>query len=250
MCTLTWVRRSDGYTLFFNRDELRSRRPGLPPSQQVRDGIRFLAPTDPEGGGSWVIVNEHGVALTLLNAYSASGWRPTHPVSRGQLLLSAADAVSLREVWERLRAAELERFQAFTMAAFQPGEPVTLGSWDAGKLGFRVCQESGLIATSSSVAQQDAERARLDALDLLAAEGPALDEVVLDRLHRSHLPEQGALSVCMHRADATTVSLSRVTVTGTEIALRYQDGAPCGESRPVSLVLARSNPVSVPRPGG
>ena len=48
--------------------------------------------------------------------------------------------------------------------------------------------------------------------------------------HSSHLPEKGKLSVCMHRQDAHTQSLSHIIV-GDTIVFRYQDGAPCKSAK-------------------
>ena len=37
MCTVTWLASADGFDLFFNRDELATRRPALPPRVVERD---------------------------------------------------------------------------------------------------------------------------------------------------------------------------------------------------------------------
>jgi hypothetical protein len=49
----------------------------------------------------------------------------------------------------------------------------------------------------------------------------------LRRLHRSHAPDIGPFSTCMHRADAATVSYTEVSVSSRITAMRYFDGAPC-----------------------
>jgi hypothetical protein len=53
----------------------------------------------------------------------------------------------------------------------------------------------------------------------------------LRRLHRSHQPERGAYSTCMHREDAATVSYTEIVVAPGNACLRYQAGAPCGQAR-------------------
>ncbi len=75
MCTVSWRAARDGYDLFFNRDELHTRAPELPPALSERDGVRFLAPRDGDHGGTWLAVNEHGLTVCLLNDY-ANPWRP------------------------------------------------------------------------------------------------------------------------------------------------------------------------------
>jgi len=46
MCTMTWFTKEDGYELFFNRDERKSRRRAqLPTVQQHVNGIEYISPT-------------------------------------------------------------------------------------------------------------------------------------------------------------------------------------------------------------
>jgi hypothetical protein len=49
----------------------------------------------------------------------------------------------------------------------------------------------------------------------------------LRRLHRSHSPEAGPFSTCMHRSDAATVSYTEITAFSRKARLRYHAAAPC-----------------------
>ena len=60
----------------------------------------------------------------------------------------------------------------------------------------------------------------------------------LRRLHRSHGPERGPCSICMHREDAATVSYTEVIVTRQSATLRYAPGAPCCAALQPALTLA------------
>ncbi|HRC86033.1 MAG TPA: NRDE family protein, partial [Thermoanaerobaculia bacterium] len=71
MCTVSWFWTAEGYQLFGNRDESRSRRQALPPRRAEQDGVAYLAPVDADAGGTWIAANELGVTLTLLNFYQA-----------------------------------------------------------------------------------------------------------------------------------------------------------------------------------
>jgi len=52
MCTATWLRGITGYEVFFNRDELATRKPARPPARRDRGGVRILAPLDGDAGGT------------------------------------------------------------------------------------------------------------------------------------------------------------------------------------------------------
>ena len=67
MCTVSWTREPDGYHLLANRDEKRTRAIAQPPRVRRHFGVRYLAPTDTDHGGTWIAVNEYGIAACLLN---------------------------------------------------------------------------------------------------------------------------------------------------------------------------------------
>ena len=92
MCTLTYLLNERGYELFFNRDEQRSRLLAEPPKlNKVNKSHGAIYPIDPQGGGTWIAVNEQGLSLALLNNYQAplsNNDNHNKSISRGQLILS------------------------------------------------------------------------------------------------------------------------------------------------------------------
>ena len=124
MCTLSWIPGLDGHVLMVNRDERRTRPAALPPSLRIVEGVATLAPTDPEGGGTWVAVNSAGVTLGLANRYHDTlPAERAHRVSRGRLVTALASSSGLEEIEARLAEEGLERFDGFTLVALEPGSP-------------------------------------------------------------------------------------------------------------------------------
>lgn len=67
-----------------------------------------------------------------------------------------------------------------------------------------------------------------DTVCLKAAEEPDAGTLPwLERLHSSHDPEEGASSICMHRDEAETVSMTILKVSGKSAAMRYHADPPC-----------------------
>ena len=58
--------------------------------------------------------------------------------------------------------------------------------------------------------------------------------------HASGAEQGDAYSVCMHREDASTKSLSRIRVGASEVSFSYAPGAPCQASFLEPMVLARA----------
>lgn len=216
MCTVSWEFRSDGYALFFSRDEQRSRPPAEPPTLQTEDGTRFLAPRDPLGGGTWIAANEHGLTCCLLNAY-AEPWSPaleTTPRSRGLLLRSCAVAGTLETLVDRLeRLTTAEPWAPCVVLGIQSGEVVGR-LWNGQRLSPLAPPLRPPVSTSSF--QSDA---------VVAARHQAFADCAGDllRFHRAPDKEADAFSVRMSRPDARTVSLTQVFWTAGNLRMGYSE---------------------------
>ena len=65
MCTLSWIRGVDRYSVFMNRDEQPTRAPGIPPT--IHEGrVRWIAPIDGQSHGTWIGATDQGVTLAIL----------------------------------------------------------------------------------------------------------------------------------------------------------------------------------------
>ncbi|MGE6473254.1 NRDE family protein [Serratia proteamaculans] len=123
MCSVSWLLDKHGYHLFFNRDEQKNRPLALPPKQYTQAGVEVLMPIDPAGGGSWISLNECGLALCLLNNYQGKipqGADAERLVSRGQLLKHLSSQISVEKVIQAFAQLNLQQFAPFTLLAFDP----------------------------------------------------------------------------------------------------------------------------------
>lgn len=235
MCTASWLIGPDGYDLLFNRDELRTRPPALPPRLGERKGMRYLAPLDPQGGGTWIAANESGLCLFLLNRRPDR--EPREPqASRGLIPLALIDAAVIGEVGRRAGALDLGRYRPFTLGAMVPGGPPVVFAW-TGEAFEPTDGRPPLVSSSVGDESLFAER---------RATYPE-EPLTLRKLlayQRGHGFGPSAASVCMHRQDAQTVSFSRVRVAGDRVRLGYAPGAPCERAPMRWSSLARQAPRS------
>ncbi len=241
MCTVTWLRVDGGYELFCNRDERRSRLPAHAPEVRELRGVRFVAPADGNFGGTWIGVNECGLALCLLNRYDVEEADPLRQyTSRGTLVLDLMDAPDRAAVRGRLGATDLSRYQPFTLLALAPGEPATLARWSGRALNVEDDAELALPLVSSGFDPTGVSTWRRA---LLFDGDRTTSRLTPDRLagfHHSHEPAAGPYSVCMHRDDAETVSYSRIRVCGDAVEFEYLPGAPCGGGLVARATLERA----------
>ena len=253
MCTVSWVHATDGYHLFFNRDEQKTRGAERPVQVGRRAGTSFLAPADSDFGGTWIATNEFGLSVGMLNGYRVSrdprdegraDWR-----SRGLLPLDLIMAEGLASLEQALAAQDLHAYRPFVLLALAPGAPTFVYEWDG--LEGRPDREADerMPLASSGVEQAEAQRVRAAHLRELRKTHRALDASLLARFHASHAGEASALSPCMHRAEAETRSSCHIAVSAEAVRFTHIAGAPCRTEPSAALSLPRrrtSAPVRSP----
>lgn len=243
MCTVTWRRNPTGYQVFFNRDEPKSWPPATPPALRELNGVRYLAPADQPGGGSWLAVNERGLTVGLLHHYEAGrAGSPSGERSRGQLVHALIDASSQEEVAERLHLQTLSAYGPFLLLVWAPDRAVHWHKWDGFRRTASVLTDEDMPVTTSSFDPEGVAAARKARfVQMVSKHGPATD-LALAEYHRSTDSRGGAYSVFMTRPDAETVSYSRVTVSPDEIKYFYAARAPGAHILPLgqSILLALS----------
>jgi len=242
MCTLSWVFEHQDYRVYFNRDESRERQTAIPPRVHKKQmGVEFIAPIDAEAGGSWIAVNQYGLSVCLLNYYQGS--EPVDSASkltRGAIVISLIGSMNFDELEQRLNKLELTVFAGFTLVVFQKGA-VKGWQWDGDTL-QAIAPTPPLI---SSLLHKDVVLAkRKHYFERL----PDLHPKTLEAFHSSHFEnevrqESGELlaecSVCMHRDNAQTVSLSVIEVNSECVSMTYTQGSPCSSRADSPVVLMR-----------
>jgi hypothetical protein len=218
MCTVTWQREEGAYRLYCNRDERKTRSLAAAPRiHRSPANTTYLAPQDPDHGGTWLAANEYGLTICVLNA---NGYNSQANLSRGLLPQALIDASNADQALRQLQDQRLDRFQPFTLAALDLHNTMRIAHWDGAALTTRCDNAQRGLLTSSSLS--DAKAAQLRSVVFANFDGHSLSA-----FHRSHGDGDHRFSPCMHREDAETVSFSSITCTNAELAFFYSPGAPC-----------------------
>lgn len=228
MCTVTlFPLREGGVRIVCNRDELRSRALAMPTQLHVAGSMRYLAPLDPPSQGTWIGVNQAGIAMCLLNR-NVGPKLPSGTMSRGSVIPALMET---RRVGEALAA--------FGQLALQNVAPFRLLMTD-GRLLADLVHAPGdrqplrltklnqpLMFTSSSLGDEVVTECRGDLLrDWLARHEPT--SLLQDRFHRHTWPDRSEHSVMMQRPEAQTVSVTEITLEPRRVEMNYctvNDGA-------------------------
>jgi len=237
MCTVTFLPRPTGYALAMNRDEKRARPPGLPPARKTIAGCVVVYPFEP-GGGTWVALNERGATLALINWYAVSARVQDDPVSRGVIIPALSTAATPAMVGSGLARLPLERINPFRLVGVFPfSRRVIEWRWDLKQRTRRQHRWRAQQWISSGFDEPGAQEVRGGVFRQALTQASAGTLDWLRRLHRSHMPEAGPFSTCMHRADAVTVSYTEISVVGLRAGIRSISGAPCEREATASQAL-------------
>jgi Transport and Golgi organisation 2 len=222
MCTVSFLPTGQGFALAMNRDEKKSRVEGQKPRRRKAGFYVALHPAEP-GGGTWIGVNQAGLALALIN-WHAQPLSENADVSRGVVVPHLLAAGSLARMARLIPSLPLARINPFRLIAASLSErKLEEWRWDGNCLNSSQKSWSPLHWFSSGHEEAQVADTRARAARRMAAGTISR----LRRLHSSHQPERSAFSICMHRDDAETVSYTEIVANPAGAQMRYAAGALC-----------------------
>jgi hypothetical protein len=225
-----------------NRDELRTRPAALPPVIRFVGARRVIMPIDPISGGTWIAVNDAGIAAALLNVNPGRGesGAPQAPtLSRGALIPRIMGCWSLVEAERMLAATDPRRYPPFRLVLIDDRE---LAHFYSGGAALRhehePLAEHPHLFTSSGLGDALVEPPRRELFERVFT--PDGDwESQQDAFHRHSWADRRHLSVCMERDEARTVSHTVVEIEPERVVLTYVPDAPDRAQPLAPIALAR-----------
>lgn len=252
MCTVSFLPTLQGFYLAMNRDEKRDRAPALAPAVVELGSRRAIFPRE-STGGTWISANDAGVCLSLINWHRIKS-QPKHElVSRGIVVRELAGKSTTNEIANGVTRLPLRRLRPFRLITIVPEERrVAEWRWNLECLTVHNHEWQRQHWFSSGFDERRAEIERQRVCDAAVAGGddPGNGSIRagvnatgyslkwLRQLHRSHVPKRGAFSICMHRADASTVSYTEITVSKQRATMRYKSGPSCSNGSIVTRAIS------------
>lgn len=220
MCTLSWQISQGSLQLVFNRDESLDRAIAEPPRIEQGPQGALLSPTDPQGGGTWLSVNDQGLVLCLLNDYRSKPGSPRQ--SRGLLVKALADCHSLNDLAARLARLSLTDYAPFKLVVF-PG-PVAPRLWHwTGKTLTEIVAPSSPLSSSSLLPAVTPWLRRRWFRYKTQGNLVQLNQDEHRALHSNNGPLGRHLGIQMCRSQRATVSRCHLELTTDAARLHYHD---------------------------
>ena len=236
MCTLTFSPRPLGFVLGMNRDDMYSRLPAIAPAVYQGGRQQALYPVE-TGSGTWIAVNQAGLGFALLN-WSLPQGDKLH--SRGEIIPRLVACSGLEPVVEELSTMNLSGTLPFRLIAVSAQEEgIRECLWNGSGLDFNIQPWKLNHWFSSGLGDALADRSRRPVCQSADPDPEAGSIRWLRKLHKSHAPERGAFSICVHRDDAGTLSYTEVQCDAERVSMGYSPGSPCESSGIAEVELAR-----------
>jgi len=230
MCTVSFIPNSQGFYVGMNRDESRLRPVALLPEVHLGEGRPCICPSEP-AGGRWIGLNDAGLCLALINWYAVPMRPMNGAISRGTVVKELLKAGTIDESDSALRQLPLKRMPPFRLIAIALRERTVVEfRWDQDVLLPQKKRWTANHWFSSGLDESAAQAKRGEVCRQEWKKPNAGDLQWLRELHKSHLPEPGAFSICMHRKEAATVSYTEIVVADRLGVMRYHPGPLCGGS--------------------
>ncbi len=176
MCTLVILRRPEHawpVVIGANRDEMIDR-PAKPPGRHWPDRVEVVGGLDLLAGGSWLAVNDWGVAAAVLNRHGSLG-RAAGLRSRGELVLEAldhADAVAAAAALSHLDPAA---YRSFNLIVADNRDAFWLRHGGTGRIAARPLDEGLSLVAGGDVNEMTRPRLALARPRFRAAPAPDPD---------------------------------------------------------------------------
>lgn len=238
MCTLSVIPWSEnpsspGIRLVVNRDESRLRPQAMPPNVETFGERQAILPRDPQAGGTWIGVNDAGLAMVLLNATGAVP--PSRPITRGAIIPSLLNAASWSEAVERAEAILVRQFAPFRLVILDRTRLAELAiDGNALRVQERHQIDRPLMYTSSGLGDALVGTPRRELFEAMFA-GTAPSCEIQDAFHRHRWPGREGVSVNMSRPEAGTVSQTIVEITKETVTMSYHGSPPDQGVTPITL---------------
>ncbi len=161
MCTLVILRRpGHAWPLLFaaNRDEMLDR-PWQPPERHWPDRPEVVAGRDELAGGTWLGVNDHGIAAAVLNRLGSLG-PSTDKRSRGELVLEALDHADAAAAAEALAKLNGSAYRSFNLVIADNRDAYWVRSTGAERVDVAPIPTGLNMITSGELNQKESARLR------------------------------------------------------------------------------------------
>jgi uncharacterized protein with NRDE domain len=222
MCTVSFVKTDTKIIITSNRDEQLIRPSAIAPKNYRVNGKNVIYPKDPKGGGTWLVVDENGTLVVLLNGASEKHtFNLGYNKSRGLIVLDIIFHSSPRNFWNII---DLDSIEPFTIVLFQEQELFQL-RWDGiKKEAIKLGTDKRYIWSSSTLYSKEIREERSDLFKVFLEKNAIITERKLYDFHRYSEAQNQENGLVINRNDKLkTLSITQSVIQKNRVTLFHYD---------------------------
>ena len=220
MCTVVYISQSDKKILTSLRDETPNRHTITNPANFVAENTTYVSPIDPQGGGTWLGINNKGNAIILLNGgFEKHEQKVKYRKSRGLIVKELLENEFPLIEWMLMDLSEIE---PFSLIVFSDAVLFQL-VWDGNiKHKFRLNEHSCYIFSSSTLYSQNAKTDREYMFKNWVDNNKTITENSIMEFFKSSNDSENGFIINRHEK-VKTLSFTYIEINDKGLHLNYHD---------------------------
>ncbi len=226
MCTVSFIKHKNGFSLTSNRDE-QSTRPTVEPKVYQEFNQNLVYPKDEIAGGTWIASSDNHVSLCLLNGAFKNHQRKTpYAKSRGVVLKERFEYKSNKLFLDKVN---LNNVEPFTLLMIDHNNLNQLDFkvlvWDESqKHIFNINTEEHHIWASATLYSKKQQEMRKKWFDNFIAQHDSFKNEDIIKFHSGSFTDEKSVDMVMQRnQDLKTLSISQININETTKEFIYKD---------------------------
>jgi hypothetical protein len=240
MCTVSFIRHKDGFSLTSNRDE-QYERETLYPKIYQENNLNIVYPKDVLAGGTWIATSDTKVSVCLLNgAFKKHKRQLPYDRSRGKVLMERFEYASNMSFVEKV---VLDNVEPFTLLMIDHNNFLDFVElvWDGNQKHVRdIDTNQHHIWASSTLYNEEQKLMRQQWFsDFLRNKEELSYKEIID-FHTGSYVKDTSYDIVMERPEIKlkTVSVSQINITQKEKSFFYLD-TPANRTEKLNLELCK-----------
>ena len=224
MCTVSFIKHKEGFSLTSNRDEQASR-PTDAPEVYEENHQQLVYPKDQKAGGTWIATSNQNVSVCLLNgAFENHKRQLPYARSRGQVLKERFAYYTNRDF---IKQVDLYNVEPFTLLLIDHNNDLDFMEliWDGQQKHTRQIDtsENHIWASATLYSEQERENRKQWFKKFLDQNKTIKTDDIID-FHTGSFTDDKANDMLMQRnAELKTLSVSQINILPNSTSFIYKD---------------------------
>lgn len=224
MCTVSYIKHQDGFSLTSNRDE-QSSRSTVAPKVYEEFGQNLIYPKDQLAGGTWIASSDQNISVCLLNgAFSKHKRHLPYNRSRGQVL---KERFAYNSNQDFINKVDLDNVEPFTLLMIEHQDDIDFMElvWDGNRKHTKsINTNQHHIWASATLYDEKQRQNRQDWFKIFIDKNENINPEAIMSFHTGSFTDEKENDMLMQREhQLKTLSVTQINISSNSNTFIYKD---------------------------